>query len=60
MVLIWEEMIMKIVLGSDHAGFNLKKEIKNHLEKMSENGLEVIDFGTNSSAISVELLRLQG
>ena len=45
---------MKIVLGSDHAGFNLKEEIKKHLGKMSENGLEVIDFGTNNSAISVD------
>ncbi|MFH1135937.1 MAG: ribose 5-phosphate isomerase B [Pseudomonadota bacterium] len=33
---------MKIVIGSDHAGFFLKENIKNHLEKK---GLEVTDLG---------------
>ncbi len=35
---------MKIAIGSDHAGFKLKEEIKKFLE---EKGMEVIDFGTN-------------
>ncbi|MCD6427004.1 MAG: ribose 5-phosphate isomerase B [Caldisericaceae bacterium] len=36
---------MKIAIGSDHAGFKLKEEIKKFLE---EKGIEVVDFGTNS------------
>ena len=35
-----------IVLGADHGGFELKNTIKNHLENM---GYEVIDVGTNSA-----------
>lgn len=35
---------MKIALGSDHGGFNLKEEIKKHLK---ENNIEFEDFGTN-------------
>jgi len=34
---------MKIALGSDHAGLNLKKEIIKHIEKK---GLEIKDCGT--------------
>lgn len=34
---------MKIALGSDHGGINLKSVIKSHLEKK---GYEVKDFGT--------------
>ncbi|WP_291634576.1 ribose 5-phosphate isomerase B [Clostridium sp.] len=34
---------MKIALGSDHGGFNLKKEIIEHLKSKN---IEVIDFGT--------------
>ena len=34
---------MKIALGSDHAGLNLKNEILKHLEKK---GMEFKDFGT--------------
>lgn len=37
---------MKIALGSDHGGFELKEIIKAHLE---EKGIEVVDCGTNSS-----------
>ncbi len=37
---------MKIALGSDHAGFGLKNEIKQFLEK---EGYECEDFGTFSS-----------
>lgn len=36
---------MKISLGADHAGFELKNQIKQHLERK---GLEVRDEGTNS------------
>ncbi len=36
---------MKIAIGSDHAGFALKEEIKKFLE---EKGIEVVDFGTHS------------
>lgn len=34
---------MKIALGSDHGGLNLKKEIIKHLQ---EKGYEIKDFGT--------------
>ena len=34
-----------IVLGSDHAGFPLKEEIKKHLE---DNGIEFVDVGCYS------------
>lgn len=37
---------MKIAIGSDHAGFNYKQTIIEHLKKM---GHEVIDFGTHSA-----------
>lgn len=33
---------MKVALGSDHGGFNLRLTIKTHLE---QKGYEVIDFG---------------
>ena len=36
---------MKIALGSDHGGFDLKSAIKEHLQTL---GHEVIDFGTDS------------
>ncbi len=36
---------MKIAIGSDHAGFELKEHVKNYLELK---GFEVIDEGTNS------------
>lgn len=36
---------MKIGIGSDHGGFELKEYIKNHLEKQE---IEYIDYGTNS------------
>lgn len=35
---------MKIAIGSDHAGFELKKEI---IALLSDLGIESIDFGTN-------------
>lgn len=37
---------MKIGIGSDHGGFELKEEIKKYLE---ENDIEFIDYGTNST-----------
>lgn len=36
---------MKIALGADHGGYELKNEIRTHLESQ---GIEVIDLGTNS------------
>lgn len=36
---------MRIALGADHGGFELKSEIRTHLEGQ---GIEVIDFGINS------------
>lgn len=38
---------MKIALGSDHGGLNLKKEIISHLESKN---IEVTDFGTHNEA----------
>ncbi len=37
---------MKIVIGSDHAGYNLKNKVIAHLK---ENGYEPMDVGTYSS-----------
>lgn len=37
--------LMKIALGADHAGFELKDRIKQHL---TEKGIAVEDFGTNT------------
>ena len=37
---------MKISIGSDHGGYQLKTEIKNHLLAQ---GHQVVDFGTNSN-----------
>lgn len=38
---------MKIALGADHGGFELKEKIKSHL---LGKGFEVLDLGTNSTA----------
>jgi RpiB/LacA/LacB family sugar-phosphate isomerase len=37
---------MKVSLGSDHAGFELKQVLRQHLE---QNGHQVLDLGTNST-----------
>lgn len=37
---------MKIAIGSDHGGYNLKEEIKKHLEKKD---IEYVDYGTDSN-----------
>lgn len=42
---------MKIALGSDHAGFQLKEAIKKHLNSKS---IEVEDLGTDDSEVSVD------
>ena len=38
-------LIMKIAIGSDHAGFKVKEALKQFLK---EKGHDVIDYGTNS------------
>ena len=38
---------MKIAIGADHGGFELKESIKKHLEELG--GYEVTDYGTYSS-----------
>jgi ribose 5-phosphate isomerase B len=40
-------MTMKIAVGSDHAGFELKQEVAKSLR---EQGYEVVDVGTDSTA----------
>jgi ribose 5-phosphate isomerase B len=37
---------MKVVLGADHAGFDLKESMKRHIESL---GHTVLDVGTNST-----------
>ncbi len=37
---------MKVVIGADHAGYELKEKVKEYLH---ENGHEVLDYGTFSS-----------
>lgn len=37
---------MKVALGADHGGFELKEAIKAHL---TEKGYEIVDFGTDST-----------
>ena len=42
---------MKIGLGSDHGGYNLKLEIINYLQSKN---IECVDFGTNNAQDSVD------
>ena len=37
---------MKMIIGCDHAGFELKKDLQTYLE---ERGLEVVDAGTRDA-----------
>ena len=37
-----KEIMTKIIIGSDHGGFNLKTNIVKHLEN---NGVEIVDLG---------------
>lgn len=37
---------MKIIIGSDHAGYEMKEEVKKYL---TEKGNTVVDLGTNSN-----------
>jgi ribose 5-phosphate isomerase B len=37
---------MKVALAADHAGYEMKEAVKEHLES---SGLEVVDFGTDSA-----------
>src|SRR5580765_8961980 len=37
---------MKIAIGADHAGFSLKEQLR---RKLSDEGYEVVDFGTGTS-----------
>ena len=37
---------MKIAIGADHAGFSLKEKLR---RKLSDEGYEVVDFGTGSA-----------
>ena len=39
--------MLKIALGTDHAGFHLKEQVKRQLEIR---GIEVVDFGCHSDA----------
>ncbi|MDH4139670.1 MAG: RpiB/LacA/LacB family sugar-phosphate isomerase, partial [Coriobacteriia bacterium] len=42
---------MRIVIGSDHAGFDQKESIKRHI---AEQGYDVVDVGTSNSDDSVD------
>lgn len=42
---------MKLAIGSDHAGFELKEELK---EELNNQGIEVTDVGTSSKEESVD------
>lgn len=44
-----EEIFMRVVFGSDHAGFDLKQEILKYVQDL---GHEVVDIGTHSTAPS--------
>lgn len=44
---VWREPSMKIAIGSDHAGFPAKKELKEALEQA---GYHIVDYGTHSES----------
>src|SRR5881296_3438461 len=43
------ERVVHLALGADHAGYELKEALRQHLETR---GLKVVDFGTNSTVSS--------
>ena len=45
--IIFQEEKKMIAIGSDHGGYELKKEIIKHL---AQRGIECRDFGTESTA----------
>lgn len=42
----WEKSVRRIVIGSDHAGFELKNKICQHLKKQ---GIDAVDIGPQSA-----------
>jgi len=45
---------MKLVIASDHAGYNLKKEILAYLNKNYSDTYEILDLGCECSNVSVD------
>ena len=43
-----QDPVKKIIIGNDHGGFEVKKELVKHLE---EKGIEVVDAGSDSTEI---------
>lgn len=43
---------MKIVIGSDHAGYNLKQKVYSYLS--AKDGIEIQDLGTDSAEVSCD------
>ena len=44
-------MKTRVAIGSDHAGYSLKEELKDDLVRM---GMEVVDYGTTNAEQSVD------
>lgn len=42
---------MRVAIGSDHAGFTLKEQVKDELRRL---GHDVLDLGTDSAEVSVD------
>ena len=41
---------MKIIIGSDHAGFHLKEDLKNYLSGVMSENSEIVDVGTTDDS----------